>query len=557
MKTQACRLVMMVALSSIGSNAVGQVAGMVPGQISQLPPAPVAAAAIPDIRIGQSDVATDREPAGPSVVVHSLRITGHTRFAESELIAVAGFTPDRSLSLSDLRHMARLITRYYNSRGYIVAQAYVPAQQISDGTVTISVIEGHYGAVKLDNTSHLHSDVAQGELNGLDSGDSVEAAPLERRLLLLSDLPGVQVGATLSPGAAVGTSDLLVNVTPGHRISGDVEASNAGNPYTGLYEGGGTVNYNEPLGIGDVASLRVLTSGEGMQYGRASYQAQAGNLTLGAAYAYFHYRLGKQFDVLNANGSEHIASLYASYPLIRSYDNNLQARVEADYRVLQDNIDVFATTSDRRAEVVTVGLTGDHHDGIGGGGWDGYALYLSGGNLDIRTPYVRAADALAARTEGHYGKLRYSADRLQTVAGPFSLYGLIRGQVAFHNLDIFEKMELGGAYGVRAYPEGEVYGDEGYIATAEGRLLLPPMTGLPGRLQLAGFYDYGRAWLNHRPWAAGVNSLTRSGAGASLTWAQNGNFLARASYAFQLGPRATSYDPRSTGQFRFEFIKFF
>lgn len=83
------------------------------------------------------------------------------------------------------------------------------------------------------------------------------------------------------------------------------------------------------------------------------------------------------------------------------------------------------------------------------------------------------------------------------------------------------------------------------------------MTGLPGRLQLAGFYDYGRAWLNHRPWAAGVNSLTRSGAGASLTWAQNGNFLARASYAFQLGPRATSYDPRSTGQFRFEFIKFF
>lgn len=557
MKPQGYCLVMMVALSSIGSNAVGQIAGMVPGQISQLPPVPVAATAIPDIRIGQSDVATDREPAGPSVLVHSLRITGHTRFAESELIAVAGFTPDRSLSLSDLRHMARLITRYYNSRGYIVAQAYVPAQQISDGVVTISVIEGSYGAIRLDNTSHLHSGVAQGELNGLDSGDSVEAAPLERRLLLLSDLPGVQVGATLSPGAAVGTSDLLVNVTPGHRISGDVEASNAGSPYTGLYEGGGTINYNEPLGIGDVASLRVLTSGKGMQYGRASYQAQAGNLTLGAAYAYFHYRLGKQFDVLNANGSEHIASLYASYPLIRSYDNNLQARIEADYRVLQDNIDVFATTSDRRAEVVTVGLTGDHHDGIGGGGWDGYSLYFSGGNLDIRTPYVRSADALAAQTEGHYGKLRYSADRLQAVAGPFSLYGLIRGQVAFHNLDISEKMELGGAYAVRAYPEGEVYGDEGYIATAEGRLLLPPMTGLPGRLQLAGFYDYGRVWLNHRPWAAGANSLTRSGAGASLTWAQNSDFLARASYAFQLGPRATSYDPGSTGQFRFEFIKFF
>jgi hemolysin activation/secretion protein len=544
-------------MSAAGSNAVGQVAGMVPGQVSQLPPAPVAPAAIPDIRIARPDGATDHEPAGPSVLVHSLRISGQTRFAERELIMAAGFVPDRLQSLSDLRHMARLITRYYNARGYIVAQAYVPAQQINDGTVTIAMIEGHYGAVKLDNTSPLHSGVAHDVLNGLGSGDLVEAAPLERRLLLLSDLPGVQVGSVLSPGAAVGTSDLLVDVTPGHRISGDVEASNAGDPYTGLYEGGGTVNFNEPLGIGDVASLRVLTSGSGMQYGRASYQAQAGNLTLGAAYAYFHYRLGKQFDALDANGDENIGSLYASYPLVRSYDDNLQARVEVDYRTLQDNIDAFATTSNRRAEVVTAGLTGDHHDRIGGGGWDGYSLYLSEGNLDIRTPSVLAADAASAQTEGHYGKLRYSADRLQTIFGPFSLYGLIRGQVAFHNLDISEKMELGGAYAVRAYPEGEAYGDEGYVATAEARLLLPPMAGLPGRLQLAGFYDYGRVWLNRNPWLAGVNSLTRSGAGASLTWTQPGNFLARVSYAWQLGPRATSYAPNSTGMFRFEVIKFF
>ena len=33
-------------------------------------------------------------------------------------------------------------------------------------------------------------------------------------------------------------------------------------------------------------------------------------------------------------------------------------------------------------------------------------------------------------------------------------------------------MELGGAYGVRAYPEGEAFGDTGYIATTEARLML-------------------------------------------------------------------------------------
>jgi len=529
----------------------------VPGQVSQVPDAPVTQVEIPELRIDQPQVATDRETDGAWVLVHALRVSGQTRFSQSELIKAAGFTPDRSLSLSDLRRMAARITRYYNVRGYLVAQAYVPAQQVTDGSVTISVIEGRYGAVRLNNTSRLRTRMARERLKGVEAGALIQAAPLERRLLLLSDLPGVRAKATLAPGSAVGTSDLLLDVTPGHRVSGNIEASNAGSPYTGLYQGGGTVNFNEPLSIGDVASLRVLTSGKGLQYARAAYQAQAGDLTLGVAYAHFHYRLGKQFDVLDANGREDITSLYASYPLVRSYDNNLQARVELDYRVLQDRLDAFATTSDRRAEVVTVGVTGDHHDRYGGGGWDSYSLYLVTGNLDLRTPLVRTADAAAARTQGHYGKLRFSADRLQSLAGPFSVYGAVRGQVAFNNLDITEKMELGGAYAVRAYPEGEVYGDEGYVATVEGRVLLPPVKGLPGRLQLAAFYDYGQVRLNKDPWLAGDNSLSRDGAGGSVTWAENGDFLVRASYAVQLGPDATSYDPASHDQVRFELIKFF
>lgn len=546
-----------VAGAGTAGAAMAQVSGPVPGQVSQLPSAPIPPTSVPDLRVTTPEVASDQGPKGVPFSLHALHVSGQTRFSEADLVAAAGFTPDRMLTLSDLRQMAARITRFYNVRGYIVGQAYVPAQKITDGAVTIAVIEGHYGAITLKNDSHLRDGTAADTIRGLKRGDLVAAAPLERRLLLLSDLPGVRVRSTLSPGADVGTSDLLVDVTPGHRITGDVEASNAGNPYTGLYQGGGTINLNEPLGIGDVLSLRVLTSGGGLQYGRVSYQAQAGNLTLGAAYAYFHYRLGKQFDVLDANGSEHIGSFYAAYPLVRTYDNNLQLRGQFDYRALRDNVDAFATVSQRRAEVVSIGLTGDHHDRFGGGGWDSYSLYVSGGNLDIRTPLVRATDAATARTNGHFGKLRFSADRLQTVAGPLSFYGGVRGQVAFNNLDVTEKMELGGAYGVRAYPEGEVYGDEGYIATAEARVMLDPIKGLPGRLQVAGFYDYGQVWLNHTPWVGGDNRFTRQGVGASLTWLRNGSFLARASYAFQLGDRATSYAPNATGQFRFEVIKFF
>jgi hemolysin activation/secretion protein len=323
---------LLIAQSALSGNAFGQSMTIVPGQFSQLPPAPVAQKAIPDIRIQRRAAASDMGPTGPSVLVNSLHITGQTRFSESQLIAATGFTPGRTLSLSDLRRMAVLITDFYNARGYVVAQAYLPAQEIKAGAVTIAVIEGRYGAVKLRNQSRLRSGVARGVLNGLNSGDLVAAAPLERRLLLLSDIPGVEVKSTLSPGAEVGTSDLTVDLTPGPLVTGDLEVDNAGNPYIGAYEGGGTVNINDPLGIGDVASLRVLTSGEGMQYVRGSYQVQAGDGTVGAAYADFHYRLGERFSSLDADGWEQIASLYASYPLIRSYNNNLHALIDADHR---------------------------------------------------------------------------------------------------------------------------------------------------------------------------------------------------------------------------------
>jgi hemolysin activation/secretion protein len=549
---------MLLAQAVIGDDAFGQTVNVVPGQVSQLPPPPVTQKAIPDIRIQRGNAPSDGGPAGPSVLVNTLRITGQTRFSEASLIAATGFAPGHSLSLSDLRRMAALITNYYNTRGYIVAQAYVPAQQIDNGVVTIVVIEGHYGKVEINDRSRLNRGEAGAVLSGLNGGTLVAAEPLDRRLLLLSDIPGVEVRSTLSPGAEVGASDLTVDLTNGPLITGDVEVDNYGNPYTGAYQGGGTININDPFGIGDLASLRVLTSGSGMQYIRGSYQAMVGDVTVGAAYADFHYRLGGRFASLDADGWEQIASLYASYPLIRSYDNNLHIMVDADHRTFQDGIGVPSVVTYKQANVATISLVGDHRDTIGGGGWDNYGLYISGGDLDIETQAARAIDAVTARTQGGYGKLNFNFDRLQTIAGPFAIYVGVKGQLASKNLDITEKMELGGPYAVRAYPEGEAYGDEGYVATVEGRLWLPKVAGaLPGRMQLVAFFDNGWDRFYKTPWAAGLNSATRDGAGVGLNWLENNNFAVRVSYAHIVGTGPATSSPDTSGQFWFEVVKFF
>lgn len=518
------------------------------GQLRQIPPAPAQPQTVPDMRIERGQAPAAPEVAGPRIVVRSLHVTGETRFTEGELIAAAGFQPGAELDLAGLRAMASRITDFYNRHGYLVAQAYVPAQDIHDGAVAIEVIEGRYGKIGLSNETNVSSGLARSVIAGLNPGDVVATAALERRLLLLSDLPGVAVKSTLTPGEAVGTSDLLIDLAPGQRITGSLEADNAGNRYTGQYRGGATLNFNEPLGWGDVASLRVLTAGSGFNFVRGAYQGRIQNLTLGVAYEHLSYKLGKEFAPLHASGTVDIASVYGSYPLIRSRDTNLYVLADFDDRRFKDKVGASSSVTDKTARVGILGLAGDHHDGLWGGGWTSGSINWALGDLNIKTPAVRDIDALTARSNGSYNKLSFEIARLQSVGGgPLSLYGEARGQLASKNLDSSEKMELGGAYGVRAYPEGEAYGDQGYILTAEARLRLARLSEWThGNLQAVAFADHGEVTINKNPWAAGTNSRSLSAAGVGLTWADRHNLLVKVSYAFKLGSeRATSAPDRS------------
>ena len=546
------------ALLALSQSAFAQTPPSAGGQIQQIPPVPMPQRAVPEIRIEQGPPTAAPAADQVKILVKSLHVTGQALYSEAQLIAIAGFTPGRELTLSELRAMAAKIADYYHLHGYFVAQAYLPAQDIKDGAVTIEVIEGRYGSVTLRNQSKLSEPLAKGLLSGLNSGDTVAIAPLENRLLLLSDVPGVNVRSTLTPGAEVGTSDLIVDVTPGRSVTGSVEADNGGNRYTGEYRVGATVNLNNPTGHGDVASLRVLTSGAGLNYGRASYQMQFGKATAGLAYTALDYRLGKEFAPLQAHGTAEIASIYGSYPLIRSRNTNLYALAGFDAKTFQDKVDLTSSVTDKKADVWWAGLAGNHLDGFGGGGASSYSLTQSFGNLDIETPAAQALDASTARSNGHYQKLAFAVARLQRITEKVSLYGSINGQFASKNLDISEKMGLGGPYAVRAYPVGEAYADEGYVATLEARLLLPKFSErMPGQMHLVGFADTGGVTLDKNPWAAGENHRTLSGAGVGLTWADYNNFVVNLYWAHKLGNELATSAPDKSGRFWFQVVKYF
>lgn len=546
-----------LALLALGPSVFAQQPPGAGGQLLQIPPTPILPRAAPEFRIEQRAAPAEGPVDQVRIVVRTLRVTGASIFPEAELVALTGFRPGSELALSDLQAMALRIADHYRRQGYFVAQAFVPAQEIKDHTVSIAVSEGRYGAVTLRNATKLSDRVASGSLEGLRSGDVISSDPLETRLLLLSDIPGVNVKSTLVPGTSLGTSDLLVDVTPGQRVTGSIDADNGGSRYTGAYRLGATVNLNNPLGLGDVASLRVLTAGEGLNYARAAYQVQVGRAQAGVAYSILDYSLGREFESLDANGTAKIATIFGRYPIVRSRNDNLYAQLAYDAKSFRDKVDSVPSVTDRKSGVLMASLYGDHRDGLGGGGLNSFGLTWSSGKLDIETPAALTADAATARTNGHFDKLSFNAMRLQSLGGPFSLYGAVSGQFASKNLDLSEKMELGGMYAVRAYPEGEAYADQGVLLTVEARMDLPKFAALPGQMQLVAFVDAGQVTLNKDPWTAGDNRRTLKGAGVGVNWSDPGNFMVRASYARKLGHDVATSAPDKSGRFWLQLVKYF
>ncbi len=525
-------------------------------QISPPPRATVAPAA--GIRVDEGSGLAAPSDSGAKINVSNLRIAGSSVFTEAELLAITAFQPGSSLTLDELRAIAAKITGHYHANGYFVAQATVPAQDIKNGVVTINVVEGKIGKISVTNQSNASDRLVSSLVDGLKASDVVSIAPLERRLLLLSDLPGVNVRSSLAPGASVGASDLVIDVTPGERVSGSIEADNHGNRYTGANRIGASVNFNQLAGQGDVASLRALTSAAGLNYVRAAYQGQIASVKAGVAYTALQYQLGREFSALEARGTAQIGSVYASYPLIRSRNSSLYVQLAYDSKTFQDKVDSTATVTDKKARVLMASVTGDRRDARWGGALLSYSLTFTAGSVDIQTPAARATDDATVRSNGQFGKLSYSIAHGQNITDTTMLHAAISGQYASKNLDVSEKLGVGGASGVRAYPSGEAFGDAGYVLNLELRSTLPKLVdGQAGVLQLVGFVDTGTVTLVQNPVVAGNNRRTLSGAGVGLNWSDGNNFALKAYIARKLGNAAATSAPDSRTRLWLQGVKYF
>ena len=482
-------------------------------------------------------------PVSPQlrVTVQKFTFSGNTLYSDAQLEPVVEEFLGKSLDFEGLNDAATKVRAYYRSRGYFLAQAYLPQQAIRNGSVEIGIIEGRVGEVELDRKPGTH--FAESQLlgiirNHLKQGQIITETGLERPLLIINDLPGAQVTSEIRPSKTMGAADLRVNVEQtGGRFNGFVDADNHGNRFTGEYRAGANLNWNTPLGYGDQATFRGFVSDESMWYTRFAYLIPVGYLgtRAGVSFSKFEYRLAKDFASLQANGEGEVKSIYAFHPLIRTRNANLIIQVSYEDKKLIDRIESQSSVEIRDISAGKVGFVGDFRDAFLGGGLNAYGITWTHGETGIEPSSVLAVDQgpTGHKTYGGWSKWNVDARRLQRVTDNASLLAAISGQRATKNLASAEKFSLGGPNGVRAFPVGEATADIGLVATAEGRYILPNYKLAGGDVTLIAFYDHGWARINETALPTDTeNNRSLGGYGFGVSAGQDGNFIVRASLAW-------------------------
>lgn len=447
-------------------------------------------------------------PGGAAVTLAAVKLTGNTVFPEAALLSVLGDFKGQTYDLAGLQGLARRITDHYRAAGYPFARALVPAQRFEGGVLHIEIIEGRYGKVEAQGAL---ADAAQGWLTGLAPGGLIEREPLERAALLLSDLPGIRVTPLIRPGQEVGTGDLIVDIAREPMLKGEVGADNHGNRYTGQYRAKATVQADSPFMLGDQILGQFLYTNEQLWQGSLSYSLPLGTSGLRGqiGYAHTYYKLGKDFANLQAHGTADITSLMLSYPLVRSQDANLAVGLGYQHKKLEDRQDATSTRNDKSSDLLPLTLQFDRRDAWGV--TYGSASYTAG-RLKLDSALEAADIASGTNIRGHFDKWNLDLARLQrTPLDNFTLFGRLSAQWAGKNLDSSESFILGGATGVRAYPNGEGAGDEGWLAQIEARYRI-------GQAEPFLFYDAGSVKINAKPGGITppVTDNTRSIAGGGL-----------------------------------------
>lgn len=513
-----------------------------------------AAAVYPYNRTGDEKTVIDEVPEdfrpgntgteeAPAFYVKQIRLTGFSLpERDGRLSAILADYSGRSVKVDELRALTGRLTAYAKSCGYPVAQAVVPPQEVKDGLLEIRMYVASYDTVTVvKNTSDVTDSVIEGYLQRLKTGETMTDRKLEKAINNLNDLPGVIARAVLRPGSEPGTTAVDVEVMDRPIWNNYVFVDNGGGYYSGRYRYGFNLEIDNPGHQGDKIVLSGSMSSHDTDSWSARYEAPVGRdgTRLGVAYSRSEYELNTN-DWYSTLGDSEGLSIYGLTPLYRDRSDRLTLIYGYDHRDIENRYRFKGMVlpdqkNEKNANVWHVGISGSQYAPNEFLQYDLIYWYgdmsTDGGNTYIDGSYQKLT--------GDLFKVWYD--------GPWNYRFRGSWQLADKPLDGSEQFFLGGMSGVRAYGNGDGYGDAGWLGSFEIRRA----TGIEG-LEAAVFLDGGYAKIRN---GYGEHLY---GWGVGLRYAMRDDWYAQLDYARKIDGRADWAEPDDhNGRLWFQVYKMF
>ena len=407
---------------------------------------------------------------------------------------------ERELSYADLEDIAQQITRFYRQRGLILARAYIPAQDVKNGVVTFSVLEGRLGRVLVAGNKRYSKEFLAKPFDD-QVGKAVEGDRIEHTMYLVNDLPGLTTYGYFSAGTKPGTTDLNLQVRREQPWRFTLRGDNYGSRFTGDQRLFGKFDWLNPLGIGDQLTLGWLQSRSPVnsRLGTASYSLPLGDPRTRLSLSYDHNdfsldNTSPELKLLNISGVNTDLALALDRQLLRSRASNLAVGMTLSDKKTTLSATVDIPNGEEHAQALELRVNGDHLS-------DAYRL-LDMAALGVQ--YGKLVGSVAAGRPDHYYKMSLDTSSLKFITIPYTTFDtrlLLTTKLRYADaqLPAFEQLSLGGADGVRAFTVSDFSADtaaqlslEWYVPLpAKWNLTLPDGSTLNDLLQMGLFTDAG------------------------------------------------------------------
>ena len=446
------------------------------------------------------------------------------------------------VTMKSLAELTRTIVGYFRAHDRPVVNVFVPEQSITSGYVQIVVLVSKVEKVEAAGAKWFSNDRLRAEVE-LRPGDEISSRALTGDLNWINRNPFLQSNILMAPGAAPGTTDLMLRTQDRFPLRVYAGFENSGNPYTGDERILTGFNYGNLFGLGQQLSYQ-FTTGEDVNKFTAhsgtyviplpwkhqltffgSYANSAANLGPGLDSDGVNWQVSGRYEIPLPGDDKFTESITAGFDFKRS-NNNLIFNVVSVSNVFTD-VDQFVLS-----------YQASYLDDYGSTAFTGTGFYSPGGMSNNNDDADYQATRGGSRSNYAYGQL--SLNRVTRL--PYDFSWSVRGLVQQSNANLLpsEQFGLGGYDTVRGYDERESNGDNGFLLSTE--IATPPVSlfqlfGLPkvkDQLQFFGFVDYGGTSLHHVT-PADVNPNTNLlGIGPGFRYAITPYLTARFDYGFQM-----------------------